>query len=73
MSKRGRDYFLMSLARELGMTRRRLLMELDSYELAMWSAYFKEVNKPTKQKEEPEVLKEKLKAAFQIHKAKGKK
>lgn len=47
MSERGRDYFIMSLAYSLGMTRRQLLNSIDSYELAMWSAFFEEMNNPT--------------------------
>lgn len=46
MSERGRDYFIMSLAYALGMTRRQLLNSLDSYELTMWSAFFEEMNNP---------------------------
>ncbi len=66
----------MSLARELGMTRRRLLLEMDSYEMAMWQAYFKEANKPASEKKDsPEVLAAKLKNLFHtrnIQKAKKK-
>ena len=46
MSERGRDYFIMSLAYALGMTRRQLLNSLDSYELTMWSAFFEDMNNP---------------------------
>lgn len=46
MSERGRDYFIMSLAYSLGMTRRQLLNSLDSYELTMWSEFFQEMNNP---------------------------
>lgn len=56
MSKRGRVFFIMDLARELKMTRRQLLHNLDSYELSMWEAYFKEVNKKqTKKQDKHEV------------------
>lgn len=51
MSLRGRDYFIMSLAYSLGMTRRQLLNSLDSYELTMWSAFFDEMNKPPQKKQ----------------------
>jgi len=46
MSERGRDYFIMSLAYALGMTRHQLLNSLDSRELTMWSAFFEEMNNP---------------------------
>ncbi len=67
MSKRGRDYFIMSLARELCMTRRRLLLEMDSYEMALWQAYFKESNKPVEKKQTPQELAFALKNAFSAH------
>jgi hypothetical protein len=74
MSERGRDFFIMSLARELRMTRRQLLYSMDSYEMTMWEAYLKEVNKPPEPpKEDPKVLAEKLKAAFSIHGSKKRK
>jgi hypothetical protein len=67
MSKRGRDYFIMSLARELGMTRRRLLLEMDSYEMTMWQAYFKEANKQPEKKQTPQEVAFNLKNAFAMH------
>ncbi len=63
----------MSLARELCMTRRQLLNGLDSYELAMWQAYFKEANKPVEKKQSPEDIANKLKAVFGAHKQKKEK
>jgi len=77
MRERGRDFFIMSLARELGMTRRRLLAEIDSYEMSLWDGYFRELNKPPeKKKQSPEVLASQLKNVFATRKAqkgKGKK
>lgn len=74
MSQRGRDFFVMSLARELGMTRRRLLLEIDSYELTMWQAFFKEANRPPKKKEQtPEEIACALKNTFAARKHKVKK
>lgn len=73
MSERGRDYFIMFLARELRMTRRQLLDSIDSYEISMWAAFFKAENKPPDKKDDPEKLKHNLMTAFGIHKAKTKK
>jgi hypothetical protein len=74
MSQRGRDFFIMSLARTLGMTRKRLLLEVDSYELSLWQAYFKEERTPSEKKENPEVLKAKLQNLFHARNVqKGKK
>ena len=58
MSERGRDYFIMSLAYALGMTRHQLLNSLDSRELTMWSAFFEEMNNP-KAKDKPTATVEK--------------
>jgi len=69
MSERGRDYFIMTLSRDLGMTRRQLLNSLDSYELSMWAAFYKEAAKPQhKKKQNPEQLKEGLLSAFKMTK-----
>lgn len=74
MRERGRDFFVMSLARELGMTRRRLLLETDALELSMWQAYFQEVNKPAeKKKQKPEEIACALRNAFAARKHKVKK
>lgn len=62
----------MSLARTLGMTRRRLLSEVDSYELEMWAIYFREANKPQQKKQSPEELACQLKNVFAAKKAKDK-
>ncbi len=72
MTKRGREFFIMNLAYELKMTRKELLCGIDSYELTMWAAYFKEVNKPKKPKgQSKETLVGQLKNAFMTRK-KGK-
>lgn len=63
----------MFLARELGMTRRQLLNNVNSYELAMWQAYFKETNKPYEKKQTPEEIACKLKNVFAVKQAQGKK
>lgn len=65
MSERGLDFFVMTLARSLGMTRRRLLAEMDFQELNMWQAYFQEANRPPSRKEKPEVLQAQLKNVFE--------
>lgn len=53
MRARGRDYFIMSLAYSLGMTRHQLLKSLDSRELTMWSAFFEEMNNPKPKEVKP--------------------
>lgn len=75
MKARGWDFFTMSLARTLGMTRRRLLQEMDFQEMNMWWAYLSEMNRPPDKKEKPEVLAAKLKNVFAARnqKVKGKK
>mgnify|MGYP001187760982 CR=1 FL=1 len=64
MRKRGWDFFVMFLARELKMTRRRLLSELDSHEICLWQAYFKESQKPPEEKQDPATLRHNLETAF---------
>lgn len=49
------------------MTRRQLLESMDSYELTMWGAFFKEVNKPVVKKQDPDVLAGQLKNVFASH------
>lgn len=73
MKRRGWDFFVMFLARELKMTRRRLLAELDSHELCLWQAYFKESQRQPEEKEDPAALKHKLTTALLGHNAKLKK
>lgn len=72
MKRGGWDFWIMSLAHSLGMTRRQLLRNLDSYELTLWSAYLEEMNNPTPKKQNPEQIAANLKTAFMV-KAKGKK
>lgn len=61
---------LFRLARELGMTKSRVIAEIDSRELAEWMAYFWiehdeiEAAKTGKKKVEPKVLADRLKAAL---------
>ena len=71
MTRRGWDFFLMFLSRELKMTRRQLLNNLDSNEMEMWAAFFKEENAPKEKKQGKEELKHKLKSALMV--AKGQK
>ena len=75
MKKRGWDFFVMFLARELKMTRRRLLAELDSHEICLCQAYFKESQKQPEEKEDPAALKHRLTTALMTRnqKVKGKK
>ena len=64
----------MHLAHELHMTRRELLSRMDSYELSLWSAYFRELNTPKDKPQNKEALVGQLKNAFIFaKKAKGKK
>lgn len=72
MSKRGWVFFLMDLARALGMTRRQLLNNLDSYELELWRAYLNEMNKMPEKKQSREEIEGKLKNLM-VAKTKGKK
>lgn len=73
MSARSRDFFIMSLAHALGMTRRQLLKQTDSYELTMWEAYFREINKPPEpERQSPTQIAESLKMALTAKKAKKK-
>jgi len=73
MKRRGWDFFVMFLARELKMTRRRLLAELDSHEICLWQAYFKESQRQPEEKEDPAALRHKLETAFMTRNAKVKK
>ena len=66
MSERGRDFFIMSLAHELKMTRRQLLRSLDSRELTMWSAFFEEQNNPTKKDPPPAKVEKSLKGVLSV-------
>lgn len=64
----------MSLARDLGMTRRRLLNEMDSREFTLWDAYFAEINRPPEpKKENPEELANRFKTAFMVRNVKKRK
>jgi hypothetical protein len=65
MSLRGWDYFVMSLAHELKMTRRQLLCTIDSHELTLWSAYFREMNTPQQKKQKPKEVEGTLMNLFQ--------
>lgn len=56
----------MSLAKELGMTKRMLLNNIDSVEIQEWIAFFKEEQKKPKQK--PEKLAGDLKNYFMVKK-----
>ena len=69
MRRGGWDFWIMDLARSLGMTRRQLLANLDSYELTLWSAYFEELNRPMPKKEDTQQMEKNLKTAM---KSKGK-
>ncbi len=71
MRARGADYFVMFLAYSLGMTRRCLLQNLDSYELTMWSAFLEEMNTSRTKKQTPAEIEANLKTAFMV-KSKGK-
>jgi hypothetical protein len=73
MSRRGRDFFVMFLARELKMTRRQMLASVDSYEMSMWQAFFKAENKPPEKKQSKEELAHQLKTVFAARQAKSKK
>lgn len=73
MKKRGRDFFIMFLARELRMTRRTLLDTMGSRELTMWRAFYEVERAPVEKKDAPEALAEKLKNVFAVHKSKNKK
>ena len=73
MRERGRDFFIMSLARDLHMTRWQLLNSMDSRELTMWEVYLAEIAKPEEKKQDPEVLKNQLKNAFAVAGTKKKK
>ena len=61
MMARGWRFFIFSLARELKMTVRQLLQNLDSRELSEWQAYMKEANKPPEKKQSKEEIANKLK------------
>ena len=65
-------FFQMHLAHELKMTRRELLTRMDSYELAVWSAYFRELNTPKEKKPKKEALIGQLKNAFMFAKKSNK-
>lgn len=74
MRGRGWEFFVMTLARTLGMTRRRLLSEMDFYEMNLWRAYFKEASRPPEKKQQsPEEIACALKNTFAARKHKVKK
>jgi len=73
MKRRGREYFLLFLAKELGMTLRRLKAEMSSYEVSQWQAYFREANAPKEEKTDPALLKGQLENAFLARNAKVRK
>ena len=60
--------FYFALARELKMTVKQLLANLDSRELAEWQAYFQIVGKPKDERPKPQDLSEMLKAQLAIKK-----
>jgi len=65
MRERGRDFFIMSLARDLKMTRRQLLTSMDSREFTMWECFLSEVGrKQEPPKTDPNVLKAQLENVF---------
>ena len=64
MSARGRAFFVMDLARELKMTKRMLLRNLDSYEIEEWVIYFREILKKKPDKQSPQQIEGQLKNAF---------
>jgi len=67
MRARGSDFFIMSLAYSLGMTRRLLLLNVDSYELSMWRAFFEEMNRSAMPKRQtPAEIDSSLRTAFAI-------
>lgn len=74
MTARGREFFILQLAHALGMTRRFLLQTMDTQELAMWEAYFNEINRPpgTSHKQTTAQVEGALKNFFAV-KTKGKK
>ena len=70
MSERGRDYFIMSLAYALGMTRLQLLSSLDSRELTMWYAFIQEMNNHTKKDPPPATVEGSLKGVLSAQRKK---
>lgn len=64
MSERGWDFFVMSLAHTLGMTRRQLLNNLDSRELTYWSAFNEEMNNPNPKKHKQKDVEKQLKGVL---------
>ena len=69
MRLRGRDFFIMSLARDLHMTRWQLLNSMDSRELTMWEVFLNELAAPPEKKQQPETIANELKKVFGVHKS----
>ncbi len=65
--------FLMRLARELGMSKRRLLQEMDSREISEWIAYFALQAKLEKKEQSADALKAKFQALAPVKKDGGNK